>query len=491
MRNPIMRPRSVKDMSRREFLRLLAGIIATPLAGALSELAYGAGPFNDYRALVCVFIFGGNDAHNMIVPLDARYAAYATNRGPLALPQESFAATTVSDPAQGAFGLHPRMTRSSALFRSGKLAVVPNVGVLVRPTTRADFDAKRELPPQLFSHNDMQAHWYTSWPQASASTGWGGRLGDLLQSANTGPLSVSIAAAQSNIFMKGNVTSAQQVSPYGVGNTIAFRPGLYRAWDTANANPQGIYEGMMKTARTNVLEQQFAEIAGASMQVNGLILDTLYNPPNASGQYTEKYPIATAFPAGEPLAQQLRSVAMMIAGRQALGVKRQIFFVAAYGFDNHSDQYATAASTLKPGPNDPAILFGNHADLLERVDVAMKAFYDATVELGVSNNVTTFTASDFGRTLTSNGQGSDHGWGAHHLVMGGAVKGGRLYGTFPSMEVGAANPADAGQGRLIPDTSVDQYAGTLARWMGASAADLGAVFPNLANFSQPDLGFLG
>lgn len=482
--------RAPKGMSRREFLRLVARIAATPLAGALSELAFGAGPFNDYRALVCVFLYGGNDAHNMLVPLDARYATYAKNRGPLGLPQDAFATTTVTDPVQGAFGFHPRMTRTSALFRGGKLAVVPNVGVLVRPTTKADFDAKRELPPQLFSHNDQQGHWYTSWPQAAAKTGWGGRLGDLLQSANTGQLSVSIAVAPSSIFLKGNATSAQQVGRYGQGATIAFRPGVYRGWDTANANPAGIYEGMMASARTNVLEQQFAEIAGASLRINGLIVDTLYNAPNASGQYTEKHPIATVFPTTDPLAQQLRSVAMMIAARQALGVKRQIFFVAGQGFDNHSDQYATTVSTVKPGPNDPPILFGNHADLLESLDAALKSFYDATVELGVASSVTTFTASDFGRTLTSNGQGSDHGWGAHHLVMGGAVKGGQLYGAFPSLDLGGPNPNDAGQGRLIPNVAVDQYAATFARWMGASPGDLATVFPNLGNFAQADLGFI-
>jgi uncharacterized protein (DUF1501 family) len=182
---------------------------------------------------------------------------------------------------------------------------------------------------------------------------------------------------------------------------------------------------------------------------------------------------------------------MLIAARQALGVKRQIFFVSVGGsFDTHSDQFDASASTVKPGVADPVILFGKHADLLGQLDAALKAFHDATVELGVANDVTTFTASDFGRTLTSNGKGSDHGWGGHHLVMGGAVKGGRIYGTFHNMQVGAGNPADAGQGRLIPDYSVDQYAATLSRWMGASNADLNVVFPNLANFNQADLGFM-
>ena len=182
---------------------------------------------------------------------------------------------------------------------------------------------------------------------------------------------------------------------------------------------------------------------------------------------------------------------MLIAARQALGVKRQIFFVFVGGsFDTHSDQFDATYSPLKPGPNDPAILFGTHADLLTQVDTAVQSFHDATVELGVANQVTTFTASDFGRTFTSNGKGSDHGWGSHHMVFGGAVKGGRLYGTFHNAQLGVANPVDAGQGRLIPDIGVDQYGATLARWFGATGGDLGIVFPNLKNFGTSDLGFM-
>ena len=181
----------------------------------------------------------------------------------------------------------------------------------------------------------------------------------------------------------------------------------------------------------------------------------------------------------------------MIAQRQALGVKRQIFFVTAQGsFDNHSDQFDTSGSAIQPPAGAPAILYGKHADDMGWLDAALKAFYDATVELGVQNNVTTFTGSDFGRTLTSNGKGSDHGWGSHHFVMGGAVQGGKIFGTFHNMQVGAGNPADAGQGRLIPSFSLDQYAATLSKWMGASPTDLNGVFPNLQNFPVTDLGFL-
>jgi uncharacterized protein (DUF1501 family) len=482
-------------MKRRDFLRLLGGVTSVPLMGPLSELAFGAGPFDDYRALVCVFMYGGNDAHNMIVPLDGRYAAYAANRGPLALPKTSLQSNSVTDPAQGSFGFHPRMTRSRDLFAAGRLAVVSNVGVLLRPTTKFDFQNRTQLPPQLFSHNDNQDHWFTCRPQVAVSTGWGGRLADLLQPANTGGFAVGISAAGSGVMLKGNAASAHQVLTYnGTGNPprpITRRIRSYGSFDTTQANPQGVYENAITMARANVLEDQFGDAAARAVEVNDFILKALYDGPEPSGPFVEKFPLKTAFPADNPLAMQLRSVAMMIAGRQALGVKRQVFFVSPVGlFDTHSDQFDTTLSPYQPAPGEPAILYGKHADLLLQVDVALKAFYDATVELGVQNSVTTFTGSDFGRTLTSNAKGSDHGWGAHHLVLGGAVKGGKIYGTFHNMQIGTGNPVDAGQGRLIPDCSVDQYAATLSKWMGASAADLNVVFPNLANFPQTDLGFI-
>jgi uncharacterized protein (DUF1501 family) len=481
--------RSIRDMSRRQFLRLVGGIAATPLAGALSEVAYGAGPFTDYKALVCVFLFGGNDAHNMIVPLDGRYATYASNRGPLALPQTSLAANAILDATQGSFALHPRMARTGELYRNGKLAIVSNAGILVRPTTKFDYQNRLQLPPQLFSHNDQQGHWLTCRPQVPATTGWAGRLGDLVQSANTGQVSVSIATTASSIFLKGDATAGYQVGAYASATPIVQRVRAYRSFDGAS-NTQAVFASTLTMARSNILEDQYGDIAAGAVQMNDIVLNAIYAGPDANGAYAERYAFNTAFPTDELLASQLRSVAMMIAARQALGVKRQIFFVSLGGFDNHSDQFDAATSALRPGAADPAIMFGKHADLLGQLDAALKAFYDATVELGVQNNVTTFTASDFGRTLTSNGKGSDHGWGAHHLVMGGAVKGGKIYGTFHNMQVGAGNPADAGQGRLIPDISVDQYAGTMARWMGASSADLNVVFPNLANFNQVDLGFM-
>ena len=418
-----MRHFDVKRMRRREFLRLLGGVTAAPLMGPMSELAYGAGPFNDYRALVCVFMFGGNDAHNMIVPLDSRFTTYTANRGPLALPQASLQANAVTDSVQGPFGIHPRMVETRSLFNTGKLAIVSNVGVLLRPTSIFDYQNKSQLPPQLFSHNDMQQHWHTCHPQTAPIDGWGGRLADLIQSANTGQVSVSISTASSSVFLKGHSAVAHQILPGGGGAIVE----PIRAFDILgfpNANLQTTYQNTIAMPRTNALEDQFGYEAENALQINDFMLNALYTGPDAMGSYTEKFAINTVFPAGNSLAQQLRSVALMIAGRQALGVQRQIFFVSVGGsFDNHSDQFDAGSSALKPGPGDPVILFGRHADLLSQLDTALKAFHDATVELGVQNRVTTFTASDFGRTLTSNGKGSDHGWGGHQLVMGDAVTG--------------------------------------------------------------------
>ncbi len=480
-------------MSRRRFLQAMGGIASMPLVGSLSEAALAAGPFNDYRALVCVFFYGGNDSHNMVVPRDNRYPIYAANRGPLALPLSALQATAISDPVQGPFSLHPRMTRSAALFGSGKLAVLSNVGVLLRPTTKADYDRNLNLPPQLFSHDDQQESWHTCTPGSLTKEGWGGRFADLLQASGTsGVMPIGVATGSSGVFFKGFQTTAQEVAAYRSATVpIVQRIRAWREGD-ALARPQSVYQNLITMPRGNLLQQQFGDMAARTVAGNDFVLGALYNGPDSGGRYQERFPLATAFPANNPLAAQLRSVAMLIAARQALGVKRQIFFVAVGGsFDTHSDQFDATYSAQRPGPSDPAILFGTHADLLQQVDMAVKAFYDATVELGVQNSVTTFTASDFGRTFTSNGKGSDHGWGSHHLVIGGAVKGGRIYGSFHNAQIGAANPADAGQGRLIPDFGVDQYGATLAKWFGATGSDLGAVFPNLGNFGQSDLGFMG
>ena len=259
-------------------------------------------------------MFGGNDAHNMlIVPLDGRYATYASNRGPLALPLANLQANAITDAVQGSFGLHPRMTQTRDLFNAGKLAVLSNVGILLRPTTKADYTAKVQLPPQLFSHSDMQDHWETGFPQAPVNDGWGGRLADLIQSANTGELSVSVSTASSGVFLKGQSAFATQIGTYNAaspGTPIVQRITAWRNWDTGGANPQAVYSNGITMARANKLEDQFGDVAARSVDINNFILGALYNGPDGSGNYSEKIPINTVFPTGNSLASQLRSVAM-------------------------------------------------------------------------------------------------------------------------------------------------------------------------------------
>ena len=488
---------------RRRFMKMMAAMAGTPMMGGLMQAAYGAGPFNDYRALVCVFLFGGNDSQNMIIPIGSEYAGYAAGRGNLALPQANVLPISAGI-AGRTFGLHPRMTGLANIFNiDRKLAFIPNVSVLLQPTTLAQYQAQTNLPPQLFSHSDMQSHWQTGRADYPAVSGWGGRLADLIESANgTSQVSVSVSAAGQSLLQKGDATVAYAVSGWsGPKSTIVRRLRSYRDWDNYSASrpdPQKAFENQLNILRSNTLEDQWGDMASRALTtsdfVNGALynLDATGNPlKDASGNVSEKFPISLAPPTtfinssgasqSNRLAGQLRSVANMIAARNSLGVKRQIFFVSLGGFDNHGDQF-------KNSTNPTPILAGLHADLLLQLDQALTWFYNWTVTQGIANNVTSFTMSDFGRTLTSNGAGSDHGWGGHYLALGGAVNGGTFYGgptagqEFPTVALNG--PQDVGQGRLLPVTSVEEYGATFAKWMGASNAELAGVFPNLSRFSR-------
>lgn len=489
---------------RRRFLKIMSAAAATPMMGSLMQAAYAAGPFNDYRALVCVFLFGGNDSQNMIIPLGGEYAAYAAGRGNLAIPQANVLPVNAGVSGRS-FGFHPSLTNLANIFSADrKLACINNVSVLLQPTTKAQYQSGTGLPPQLFSHSDMQSHWQTGRADYPALTGWGGRLGDLIESANgNSQVSVSISAAGQNLFQKGDNAVSYAVSGWsGPKSAIVRRLRSYRDWDNYSAarpDPQAAFETQLNILRANVLEDQWGDAATRALItsefVNGALynLDASNNPiKDASGNVSEKFAISPAPPVTfvdstgvsktNRLAGQLRSVASMIAARDALGVKRQIFFVSLGGFDNHGDQFKGSSNATTP------ILSGLHADLLKQLDQALAWFYNWTVSQGIANNVTTFSASDFARTLTSNGQGSDHGWGGHHFALGGAVGGGTFYGgpaagqEFPTVVLGGPN--DVGQGRLLPTTSVDEYGATFAKWMGASTAELATVFPNLSRFSR-------
>jgi uncharacterized protein (DUF1501 family) len=495
-------------VDRRAFIKAMSAAASVPMMGPMMQAAYAAGPFNDYRALVCVFLFGGNDSQNMIIPLGGEHAAYLSARGNLGIPEAS--AIPVNAGVSGrSFGFHPSLPGLAGIFNTDrKLAVVSNVGVLLQPTSMTQYTSKISLPPQLFSHSDMQSHWQTGRADSPAQSGWGGRMADLIESANANSqVSVSITTAGQSLYQKGNQVVSYAVSPWGgPKSTIVKRMRAFRDWDGYDATrpkPQLAFETQLNIARTNILEDQWGDMATRALATGEYVNGILYNL-DASGNpirdtttgptkdyVSEKFPITPEPPlafvdaAGNNktnrLAAQLRSVANMIAARGSLGVKRQIFFVSLGGFDNHGDQFKDSKNTATP------ILDGLHSDLMKQVDQALTWFYNWAKSQGISNSVTTYTMSDFGRTLTSNGPGSDHGWGGHHFVMGGAVTGGAFYGAGAGQEfpiVALKSSFDVGQGRLLPTTSVDEYGVTFAKWMGAGASEYATVFPNIGRFAR-------
>ncbi len=451
--------------TRRQFLRrsACAALGASGLVNAIWDLrrmhaatVTGSTP-TDYKALVCLFLYGGNDGNNLLVPTDpADYNAYASARQELALPLASLLPITPAVSDGRTYGLHGSVPELQTLFGQGKLALVANVGTLVAPVTRADFLTNTAaLPPQLFSHADQSVQWQTSWSDAPPHSGWGGRTADLLANANSNPhLSMAISVAGNNLFQTGNRVVPYSINPTGVVNLSGYGSGV-----SDQARLQAV-QALLAQTHNNLFEQQFAHVSKLGIKDNAVISSALAAAPA----------LATVFPTSD-IGGQLAMIAKMIAIRTTLGMSRQVFFCSLGGFDTHGDQVSEQSNLL--------------ADLSQ----GLSAFSAATAELGVEDSVTTFTSSDFGRTLPTNGGGSDHGWGSHHLVMGGAVRGGNIYGTFPTLAVNG--PDDTGEGRWIPTTSVDEYAATMATWFGVSASDLPTVLPNIGRFGSPNLGFMG
>ena len=476
--------------TRRAFLRRSSqlALTGTALPFALNLAAMGeAAAFDatDYKALVCVFFYGGNDYANTVVTYDdASYNQYSTIRGGgagqtaggIALAKSSLAPTLLNPSVALAGGLqyalHPSMTGLANLFNTGKAAVQLNVGPLVVPVTKAQYSGADRvnfpLPPKLFSHNDQQSVWQSSSPEGS-TIGWGGNIGDLALSGNSTSLFTCINVTGNAVFLSGDSALSYQVSTGGAVAINAVKNNVYGSSAVKSA-----LAGLVQQPRTHTLENEYNRVTtraiGAESQIStGLAASSL----------------ATVFPTGNSLADQLKMVARLIGARNSLGAKRQVFMVSIGGFDLHDN------------------LISQHPTLLGKVSDALTAFYNATVELGVANKVTAFTASDFGRTLASNGDGSDHGWGSHHLMVGGAVKGQAFYGTPPPVSVASTAAAQdqwhVGQGRLLPSTSVDQYAATLANWFGVADSELAGILPNLRHFGaaagRPDyptnLGFMG
>ena len=475
--------------TRRAFLRRSSqlALSGTALPFALNLAAMGeAAAFEatDYKALVCVFLYGGNDYANTVVNYDdASYNAYSTIRGGgagqsaggIALAKADLAATLLNpaSPLAGGqqYALHPSMRGLAGLFNGGQAAVQLNVGPLVAPLTRAQYNSPDRknwpLPPKLFSHNDQQSIWQSSSPEGS-TVGWGGTIGDLALSSNGNSLFTCINVTGNAVFLAGDSALSYQVSPGGAVAINGVKNNVY-----GSSAVRGALSALVQQPRSHTLENEYNKVTARAVGAEAQVASAL-------GGVT----LSSVFPGANSLADQLKTVARLIGARSALGTKRQVFLVSIGGFDLHDN------------------LISQHPGLLGKVSDALAAFYNATVELGVADKVTAFTASDFGRTLASNGDGSDHGWGSHHFMVGAAVRGKAFYGTPPPVSVGNTAAAQdqwhVGQGRLLPSTSVAQYAATLAKWFGVADTELDGILPNLKRFGvaagRPDyprdLGFM-
>ena len=461
--------------SRRLFLRNAACLTASAVAGgawlgrfglvgqALAQGCPAYGAVDDYRALVCVFLFGGNDSFNLIVPTDAaRQAVYAASRGAMALDPASLHALDVNAGTPGhAYGVHPRCAGMAELFNRGDGAFVVNTGTLLEPTTKAEYTtANHPLPPQLFSHNDQQAQWQYGRAEANGTVGWGGLVADRLHVLNAGAsLPMSISLNGQNRFQAGT-----EVQPYTMTSAGAAQLADYPA---GSAQRQAL-EALVEQAHPDPLTRHYARTLGNALDYSRAMQAALDAAP----------PLTTPFPEDNALAAALAMVARVISVRSTLSARRQVFFVSLGGFDTHADQL-----------DDQPELLGTLSDALFAFDAAMHG-------IGTHDAVTTFTMSEFARTLNSDGNGTDHAWGGNQFVMGGAVAGGRLYGTpgangnlFPDLVLDG--PDSLARGQMIPTTASDQYAATLARWLGATDCDLATIFPHLARFPRANLGFLG
>lgn len=459
----------IQSQTRRHFLKKLAlGIGSASLFATQSKLqlmqsamamSSDYSGFTDHKSLVCIFLFGGNDSYNMLVPYEqAEYNQYNSVRSNLAISRNALL------PLKGnQYALHPSMPDLQELYYQDNLAVMGNVGPLIQPTTRTGYQNENvQLPADLFSHNHQQEFWETG-TTATGSThppGWGGRMIDMLISANADQSSPALFSLSGNsVWQRGEKPLDFVLNPYaGVEQIKAFED---KDWPRYKRSRIAAWQKILQQNSTSLLNQQLSNTYVRTDERIGNLVE----------QYTQAPEITTVFPEDENFGQQLSTVAKMISIREGLGMKRQIFFVGIGGWDTHGNQLT------------------EHAERLSTLNTGLNSFYNATKELGVENSVTTFTASEFGRTLSINGDGTDHAWAGHHLIMGGAVNGGQIHGEMPELVLDGPDDAQD-TGRLIPKYAIDQYGATLGKWMGMSDSDLLEIFPNLSNFNSYDLGFM-
>jgi uncharacterized protein (DUF1501 family) len=465
------------NTARRLFLHRATALAAATGAGAqqlqlglqlggLSSLAAlaasaHAADTRGYKALVCLYMHGGNDGHNWLVPTDATgYADYVRARGALALPAATLQSITATTQGAGrTFGVPAELAPIRSLYEAGRAAFVANVGPLLRPITKADYLAGRGVPPRLFSHNDQQSTWQSLAPEGARS-GWGGRMGDVFAAANANPVFTAVSATGNAVFLTGTGVVQYQVNTDG---PVGVNP-LNRTWLLGSAAAPGALRTLLADAGSNPFHNEYTRITQRALQAEATLRSALTSVSvPALPAAPMSLPTGNTTLDQDALARQLRMVARLAAAQQALGMRRQVFMVSLGGFDTHNNQLSDQAA------------------LTTRIATSVRWFHDTLTTLGLADSVTLFTASDFGRTLASNGDGSDHGWGNHHLVVGPALRGREVHGRMPVTAIGTAD--DVGSGRLLPSTSVSQLAASLGRWMGLTEAELAWVLPDLPLFS--------
>lgn len=465
----------MEQLNRRKFIsRLGCGAMGmTTLYSSLINLkAIGAatsffdGPEEDYKALVCVLQSGGNDSYNMLIPMTSdEYQDYTVTRSNLALAREGLLPLSVQNAGGRQFGIHPSMARVQKLFNDKKLAFISNIGTLVRPTTKSDLERNDfELPLGLYSHSDQMQQWQTAFTHERSAIGWGGRIADMVKSVNAdNGVSMNISLAGTNVFQSGKSTIEYAIDPNN-GSEGIYGYGVTDQWDVFNRMRTAAIDSMMDYQYQNIFQQTYVDVVRVSRDASILFNEALTHVGEFSTQFSDNY-----------LSNSFKMIARVIAARKELGMKRQIFLVDFGGWDHHDE------------------VLNNQQDMLGVVSNALGEFADVLQEIKMSENVVTFSVSEFARTLTSNGNGTDHAWGGNVLTLGGPVAGGSIYGSYPSLAL--ENPLEIGNGVLIPTTSVDQYFAELAMWFGVSKSSLKDIFPNLSNFynvssSSKPIGFL-